>query len=94
MSSTDQIESSLPDVVQAEPVPTESAMQYRVYPGRFYVLIAFALVAGHQSLSWMTFGTIPNETYKHFGLTDDEVTLLSGKLVQILSSAHTEFVIV
>jgi hypothetical protein len=51
---------------------------YKVYPGRFYVLIAFALLAGQQALSWMTFGTIPNESYKHFGLTDDAITLLSG----------------
>ena len=60
-----------------EPAPPE---KYRVYPGRFYVLIAFALLAGQQALSWMTFGTIPNEAYKHFGLTDDDVTLLSCKL--------------
>ena len=52
--------------------------KYKVYPGRFYVLIAFALLAGQQALSWMTFGTIPNESYRHFGLTDDAVTLLSG----------------
>lgn len=62
-------------------VPSKSAnehSEYKVYPGRFYVLIAFALLAGQQALSWMTFGTIPNETYKHFGLTDDAITLLSG----------------
>ena len=58
---------------------------YKVYPGRFYVLIAFALLAGQQALSWMTFGTIPNESYHHFGLTDDDITLLSGaKFVAII----------
>lgn len=57
----------------------EVTTKYRVYPGRFYVLIAFALLAGQQALAWMTFGTIPNETYTHFGLTDNDVTLLSGK---------------
>lgn len=58
--------------------PPSDGYEYKVYPGRFYVLIAFALLAGQQALSWMTFGTIPNETFKHFGLTDDEITLLSG----------------
>ena len=53
--------------------------KYRVYPGRFYVLVAFALLAGQQALAWMTFGTIPNETFAHFGLTYDDVTLLSGE---------------
>lgn len=53
--------------------------KYRVYPGRFYVLIAFALLAGQQALSWMTFGAIPNEAYMHFGLNDDMVTLLAGR---------------
>ena len=59
----------------AEP---DVADRYRVYPGRYYVLVALALLAGQQALSWMTFGTIPNESYVHFGLTDVEVTLLSG----------------
>ena len=64
----------------APAVAAQSGMvaDYRVYPGRFYVLIAFALLAGQQALAWMTFGTIPNESFAHFGLTDDEVTLLSG----------------
>ena len=57
--------------------------RYRVYPGRFYVLVAFALLAGQQALSWMTFGTIPNESFKHFGLTDDDVTLLSCTLIPV-----------
>ena len=65
---------------EAERGVVEHAPQkYHVYPGRFYVLISFALLAGQQALSWMTFGTIPNEAYKHFGLTDDDVTLLSCK---------------
>lgn len=67
--------------------------RYRVYPGRFYVLIAFALLAGQQALSWMTFGTIPNESFKHFGLTDDDVTLLSCALIlctHIVFSTHTQ----
>lgn len=59
-------------------IPSKKPSDYKVYPGRFYVLIAFALLAGQQALSWMTFGTIPNEAFKHFGLTDDDVTLLSG----------------
>lgn len=63
---------------------------YKVYPGRFYVLIAFALLAGQQALSWMTFGTIPNESYQHFGLTDDEVTLLSGKILILCAYRREE----
>ena len=59
-------------------IPSKKSPDYKVYPGRFYVLIAFALLAGQQALSWMTFGTIPNEAFQHFGLTDDDVTLLSG----------------
>ena len=61
---------------------------YKVYPGRFYVLIAFALLAGQQALSWMTFGTIPNESFKHFGLKDDEITLLSGTELILLMCAY------
>ena len=53
--------------------------KYEVYPGRFYVLIAFALLALQQNLAWMTFGTIPDESYKHFGLSDNEITLLAGQ---------------
>ena len=64
-------------------VKPQDLERYRAYPGRYYVLIAFALLAGQQALSWMTFGTIPNETYNHFGLTDDEVTLLSGNCVPL-----------
>ena len=68
-------------------IPSKKPPEYKVYPGRFYVLIAFALLAGQQALSWMTFGTIPNETYKHFGLTDDDITLLSG--TQLIANAHS-----
>ena len=52
---------------------------YKVYLGRFYVLIVFALLTIVQSLAWLTFGTIPNESYEYFGLTDDDVTLLAGR---------------
>ena len=55
-----------------------SAAQYKVYPGRFYVLLVFTLVVLLQSFAWMTFGTIPNETYASFGLTDDDITLIAG----------------
>ena len=51
----------------------------RVYPGRFYVLMVLAFLALQQNVAWMTFGTIPNESYQHFGLTDDDITIIAGK---------------
>ena len=51
---------------------------YKVYPERFYVLTVFALLSLVQSLAWMTFGTIPEESYQEFGLNDNDVTLLAG----------------
>ena len=55
--------------------------QYRAHPGRFYVLIAFSLFALVQSLGWLTFGTIPDESYEELGLTDSDVTLIAGVYV-------------
>ena len=52
---------------------------FKVYPGRFYVLAVLALLAIQQNVAWMTFGTIPDESYKHFGLSDDDITLLAGR---------------
>ena len=68
--------------VQSPPPPyseTDNQQQCKVYPGRFYVLMVLAFLALHQNVAWMTFGTIPNESYKHFGLTDDEVTIIAGR---------------
>ena len=80
------MEESVPTVAADDhahpPAEPDVVDRYRVYPGRFYVLIAFALLAGQQALSWMTFGTIPNESYVHFGLNDVEVTLLSGYMIR------------
>ena len=52
--------------------------RYKVYPGRFYVLTVFSLFALVQSLGWLTFGTIPSESYREFGLTYDDITLIAG----------------
>ena len=41
--------------------------------------MVLAFLALQQNLAWMTFGTIPNESYEHFGLSDDEITILSGE---------------
>ena len=57
----------------------KESQKCRVYPGRFYVLMVLAFLALHQTVAWMTFGTIPNESYQHFGLTDDDITLIAGK---------------
>ena len=68
--------------VQSPPPPyheLDESQKCRVYPGRFYVLMVLAFLALHQNIAWMTFGTIPNESYQHFGLTDDDVTLIAGK---------------
>ena len=52
---------------------------FKVYPGRFYVLGVLALLAIQQNIAWMTFGTIPDESNEHFGLNDDDITLLAGR---------------
>ena len=52
--------------------------QYKAHPGRFYVLVVFSLFALVQSLGWLTFGTIPDESYTELGLTDDDITLIAG----------------
>lgn len=69
------------------PSPDSRAKQFKVYPGRFYVLTVFTLFALLQSLAWMTFGTIPDESHYHFGLTDDEITLIAGNIP--VSAART-----
>ena len=53
--------------------------QPRTYFGRFYVLIVFSLLAAHQATTWITFGTIPQESFDYFGLTDEEITLIAGE---------------
>ena len=71
--------------VQSPPPPyseqaaADERQPCRVYPGRFYVLMVLSFLALHQNVAWMTFGTIPNESYQHFGLTDDDVTIIAGK---------------
>ena len=61
------------------PAPTAEINEHKVYPGRFYVLLVFTLLVLLQSFAWMTFGTIPNESYTYFGLSDDAITLIAGK---------------
>ena len=85
VNSMDEEESPLKAGVSAKEPPRYGSLQspspateHRVYPGRFYVLAVFTLVVLLQSFAWMTFGTIPNETYAHFGLTDDDITLIAG----------------
>ena len=64
---------------EAEPLLTKPDGALKVYPGRFYVLAVLALLAIQQNIAWMTFGTIPDESYEHFGLSDNEITLLAGR---------------
>jgi hypothetical protein len=45
----------------------------------FYVLAVFTLFALLQNFAWMTFGTISNKSFQHFGLADDGITLIAGK---------------
>lgn len=67
------------------PSPPSSGDSYKVYPGRFYVLIVFTLVVLLQSFAWMTFGTIPDESFKHFGLTDDDIALIAGRSSYVIA---------
>jgi hypothetical protein len=66
--------------VQSPPSPTGSnvEVEYKAYPARFYILAVFSIFSMVQSLAWLTFGTIPNESHQYFGLTDDDITLLAG----------------
>ena len=57
---------------------TADSEDYAVYPSRFYVLAVFSLLSVVQSMAWLTFGTIPNESKEYFGLTDDDVTIIAG----------------
>ena len=69
--------------IQSPPSPTDSNVEdeYKVYPSRFYILTVFAIFSMIQSLAWLTFGTIPNESHQYFGLTDDDITLLAGRSI-------------
>ena len=51
-------------------------------------MTVLALLALHQNVVWMTFGTIPNESYQRFGLTDDDVTLIAGINTRLIAAAH------
>lgn len=57
----------------------QSADSFTTYVARYYVLTVFSLLAAHQNTTWMTFGTIPNESKAAFGLSDDSITLLAGE---------------
>ena len=54
------------------------AVQYRSYPGRFYILMVAALFGMQGCIAWLTFGPIPEQAKLEYGLTDLELTLLSG----------------
>ena len=56
----------------------QNELQFRTYPGRYYVLIVAVLLCMHQCLVWITFGPIPGEAKDGYGLTDIEITLLPG----------------
>ncbi len=58
----------------------QPVVQYKTYPGRFYVLAVTALLAMHQNIAWLTFGPITSQATQYYGLTDVELTLLPGML--------------
>lgn len=58
---------------------TAGKNSFTTYVARYYVLMVFCLLAAQQNTTWMTFGTIPDESYRAFGLTDDAVTVLAGR---------------
>jgi hypothetical protein len=67
--------------VQAAQVPSSEVVplvEYKAYPGRFYVLVVTALLTIQQNIAWLTFGPIPDQAKKAYGLTDAELTLLPG----------------
>ena len=53
-------------------------VQYRSYPGRFYVLAVTALMAMLQSLGWLTFGPIAEQAKQDYGFSSTELALLPG----------------
>lgn len=76
------------------PIQTSGEIEnqsYVVYPGRFCVLTVFALLSVVQSLAWVTFGTIPDESFQEFGLNDDDVTLLAGTWIFLV--AHRQSIL-
>ena len=50
----------------------------RAYLGRYYVLAVLSFLAIHQNVTWMTFGTVPDESYKAFHLSNEQITILAG----------------
>ena len=54
-------------------------VECRLYSGRYYVLMVLAFLSVSQNIAWMTFGPIPTESNEHFGLSDDEITILAGE---------------
>ena len=57
---------------------SRAAVEYKAYPGRFYVLVVTALLAAQQNIAWLTFGPVPDQAKERYGLTDAELTLLPG----------------
>ncbi len=51
----------------------------KTYLSRFYVLAVLSFLAIHQNITWMTFATIPEESYEAFHLSNEQITVLSGK---------------
>ena len=67
-----------PSLQDPDAVSFTTKGEYRTYLGRYYVLIVAALLCMQQNLAWLTFGPIPQEAKDKYGLTDIEITLLSG----------------
>ena len=60
-------------------LPALAKVNYKRYPGRYYVLAVTALLATIQNVAWLTFGPIPVQAQEKYGLTDAELTLLPRK---------------
>ena len=50
----------------------------RTYLGRFYILAVASFMILHQSGTWITFSTIPEQSKSEFDLSDDQITVLAG----------------
>lgn len=59
----------------------EQQLEHKTYAGRYYVLVVLSLLCALQNIAWITFSPIVEEAKVSYGLTDIEITLLPGELI-------------
>ncbi len=65
----------------AESYDPKEPAKFKTYLGRYYVLMVLSFLAIHQNITWMTFGTVPEEAYEAFHLSNEQITILSGTVL-------------